>query len=492
MEMTVRADRALPDSLEALEHRVRLDLLWLNQPAKAWLPRTELDGSLVLDVAVIGGGLCGLVTLAALKKIGIDNARAFDRAPAGLEGPWVTYARMETLRTRKEAAGPALGIPSLTFRAWFETQFGQEAFDRMHLVPRAMWMEYLVWYRRVLGLPVVNDAAVKALHFRNDGLVEVAYGGTDGDRSVLARRVVIATGLDGLGAPSLPDVAARVPKHYVAHGADLIDMQSLAGQRVAIVGAGASAMDNAAAALEAGAARVDIFVRRADIPRVDKFTGVGSQGMTHGYLGLPDADKWTFMVEGERAQIPPPRHSVLRVSRHSNAFFHPGSPIDDLREKDGAVTIVTPKGEYVADKLIFATGFSVDFGKRPEFAELAGRIKLWGDAYTPPVGMQHPGLATYPYLGPSFEFLPKSDADLVVSNVSCFAYPAVPTHGKITSGIPSISDGATRLAQGLARSMFVEDRQIHLDKFLAFDTPELLGDEWQDADLNQEFYNVPA
>jgi cation diffusion facilitator CzcD-associated flavoprotein CzcO len=446
----------------------------------------------VLDVAVVGGGLCGLVTLAALKKIGIDNARAIDRAPAGLEGPWVTYARMETLRTRKEAAGPALGIPSLTFRAWFETQFGQEAFDRMHLVPRALWMEYLVWYRRVLGLPVVNEAAVKALHFRDDGLVEVAYGGADGDRSVLARRVVIATGLDGLGAPSLPDVAARVPKRYVAHGADLIDMQALAGQRVAVVGAGASAMDNAAAALEAGAARVDIFVRRADIPRVDKFTGVGSQGMTHGYLGLPDADKWTFMVEGERAQIPPPRHSVLRVSRHPNAFFHLGSPIDDLREEAGAVTIVTPKGEYVADKLIFATGFAVDFARRPEFAELAGRIKLWADAYTPPVDMQHPGLATYPYLGPSFEFLPKSDADLAVSNVSCFAYPAVPTHGKITSGIPSISDGATRLAQGLARSIFVEDRQIHLDKFLAFDTPELLGDEWQDADLNKDFHNVPA
>lgn len=397
---------------------------------------------------------------------------------------------METLRTRKEAAGPALGISSLTFRAWFEMQFGTEAYDRMNLIPRTQWMEYLVWYRRVLDLPVTNDAGVHAMHLRDDGMVELHYGSPGGLKKVLARRVVIATGLDGLGAPSLPDVVSRVPGHYVAHGADMIDVTALAGKRVAVVGAGASAMDNAAAALEAGAAQVDIFIRRKDIPRIDKFTGVGSQGMTQGYLGLPDADKWVLMLEGERTQIPPPRHSVLRVSRHENAFFHLGSPIRDLREKAGAVIIATPKGEYAADKVIFATGFAVDFARRPEFAELAGRIRLWGDAYTAPPGMEHQGLASMPYLGPNFEFLPKSEADGQVSRLYCFAYPAVPSHGKITSGIPSISDGAARLAQGLARSIFVEDRQTHIDKFLAFDTPELFGDEWEDADMIEEIYNV--
>jgi cation diffusion facilitator CzcD-associated flavoprotein CzcO len=253
-------------------------------------------------------------------------------------------------------------------------------------------------------------------------------------------------------------------------------------------------MDNAAAALEAGAARVDVFVRRADIPRIDKFTGVGSQGMTQGYLGLPDADKWTFMLQGERSPIPPPRHSVLRVSRHPAAFFHLASPVLELREEAGAVMITTPKGEYPADKVIFATGFSVDFAKRPEFSELAGKIRLWGDAYRPPAGMEHAGLASMPYLGSSFEFLPKSSAaetaNPAVSNVFCFAYPAVPSHGKITSGIPSISDGAMRLAQGLARSIFVEDRQYHIDAFLTFDTPELLGDEWQDADGIKDIADV--
>ncbi|MCS2608088.1 NAD(P)-binding domain-containing protein [Halomonas dongshanensis] len=461
--------------LDQLEARVSQEMAWLNLPPKAWVP----ERANVLDVAVIGGGVLGLTALAALRRVGIENIRGFDRAPAGREGPWVTYARMETLRTRKEAAGTALGIPSLTFRAWYEAQFGVEAWNALGLIPRQQWMAYLVWYRRVLALPLVNDTPVTAVVPEGD-VVHV----TAGSETLTARRVVIATGLDGLGAPSLPDVAHRLPPRFRAHGADMIDMAALKGRRVAVVGAGASAMDNAAAALEAGAATVDIFVRRPDIPRVDKFTGIGSQGMTHGYLGLPDALKWAFMVEGERAQIPPPRHSVLRVSRHANARFHLASPLLDLSETNGEVALTTPKGRYAVDFVIFATGFSVDFAQRPEFAALDGRVRRWRDAYTPPADMTHAGLASMPYLGPAFEFLPRAEGDNV-GHVHCFAFPAVPSHGKITSGVPSIGEGAMRLAQGIARSLFVEESALHLQRFHDYTTPELLGDEFTDADAGE-------
>ncbi|EGH49635.1 hypothetical protein PSYPI_47513, partial [Pseudomonas syringae pv. pisi str. 1704B] len=40
-----------------------------------------------------------------------------------------------------------------------------------------------------------------------------------------------------------------------------------AGKRVAVIGGGASAMDSAATALEAGATRVDLLIRRAELPR---------------------------------------------------------------------------------------------------------------------------------------------------------------------------------------------------------------------------------
>ncbi|WP_367353663.1 FAD-dependent oxidoreductase [Agrobacterium pusense] len=476
--------------LPELEARLARELTMLERPAKPWVPRSYLDRCEVLDVAVIGAGLCGLTALAALSFAGIDNIRAFDRTPSGREGPWVTSARMETLRTRKDLAGPALGVPSLTFRAWFEAQFGTRAYEEMTLIPREAWMAYMVWYRNVLALPVSNETNLVGLGLREDGLLALNFMGPEGPVEVVARRVVLATGLDGLGAPRMPDVAKTVSGRFVRHSGDVFDMSVWRGKRVAVVGAGASAMDNAAAALEAGAARVDLFIRRTDIPRVEKFGGVASLGMTHGYIGLPDADRWAFMVEAERTQIPPPRHSVLRVSRHENAFFHLGSPVLKLTEAGDTVEIETPKGHYPADLLIFATGFDVDFGRRPEFSALNDRVLLWRDAYQPPVGQGNDALGSYPYLGPAFEFLPKpglSAAEAAaISRVHCFAYPAVPSHGKITSGIPAVSPGAERLAQGIARSFFVEDRARHFETFMSHAVAEITGEEWRDADAQDK------
>jgi glycine/D-amino acid oxidase-like deaminating enzyme len=114
--------------LAALEARLRQDLSWLELPPKAWTLPHVLDGRPVLDVAVIGGGMAGLAAAASLKHLGIGVV-VFDRAPVGFEGPWATTARMETLRSPKQLTGPALGLPALTFRAWFEAQFGTEAWE---------------------------------------------------------------------------------------------------------------------------------------------------------------------------------------------------------------------------------------------------------------------------------------------------------------------------------------------------------------------------
>ncbi len=474
-----------PRSLSELEARLADDLLWLNMPIKAWTKPRQTDGRDVLDVAVIGAGINGLIALAVLKNHGIHRVRAFDRAPAGREGPWITSARMLTLRTPKELPGLSLGLPSLTFRAWYEAQFGRQAFDAMSLIPTPQWMDYLVWYRRVLGLDIVNDADVTDIARRPDGVFEVTYASPTGTVRELARRVVIASGLDGLGEPTLPQVANRIAKKYRAHGAEIIDIPALRGKRVAVVGSGSSAMDNAAAALEAGAERVDLFIRRDTLAKVDKLGGIAGFGTRFGYSQLPDADRWEIMHEASKSATPPPRHSVLRVSAFENAHFHLSSPVLDLVERSEDVEVVTPKGRYAADFAIFATGFGIDFDKRPEFASITSRAMLWGDAYTPPPELANPGLAASPYLGDSFEFLPRPghpDAGWV-SQVHCFCFPSLTSHGKINSGIPSINEGAQLLALGIVRSLFVEDRSHVLSQFRAYQDSELQGDEWSDADL---------
>lgn len=153
------------DGLAALEAQLQQDLEYLELPAKSWVPAHTYNGESVRDVVVLGAGMCGLAALARLQLTGINNVVAYDAAPAGREGPWVTFARMETLRSPKNLHGPALGLAQLTFRAWFTAQWGKAAWQALDKIPKDQWMDYLIWYRKVLNLPVHNNVRVTGIRW---------------------------------------------------------------------------------------------------------------------------------------------------------------------------------------------------------------------------------------------------------------------------------------------------------------------------------------
>ncbi|ABC93661.1 putative oxidoreductase protein (plasmid) [Rhizobium etli CFN 42] len=470
-----------PDNLDALEARLRQDLAWLELPAKAWVPAREVDGQPVTDVVIIGGGMAGLVASGMLKRLGVANHVVLDKAIAGREGPWATFARMRTLRSPKQLTGPAMGLPALTFRAYYEARFGRDAWDALERAPRETWMEYLIWYRKVLELPVRNGVTVDAILPREDGMLDLLCSQGDAKETVICRHVVLATGRDGLGGPYVPDIAEHIDRKFWAHTADEIDFGALRGKRVGVIGAGASAMDNAASALEAGAARLDMFVRRKALPRINKFTGIGSQGVVHGFAGLPDEWKWRFLNYAMGQQTPPPRPSVLRVSSFEQAHLHLESPIGGLRQEDDHVVVTTRRASYPVDFLIFGTGFKIDLSNRPELAALEPCIRFWRDRFPTPAGMANAELEGSPDLGEAFEFREREPGSCpALAKIHCFNFPATLSHGKLTGDIPAISEGADRLARGIVRSLFVADRERHFANLQAFDTPELLGDEWAD------------
>lgn len=465
--------------LPALEARLAQELAYLTLPAASWVPPREIDGQRALEVAVIGGGMAGMVAAAALRHLGID-AVIFDQAPAGLEGPWATTARMETLRSPKTLTGPALGLASLTFRAWFEAQHGSAAWEALDKIPRLQWMDYLRWYRRVMALDVRNEHRVARVLPRGDGCVQLDMQSAHGDQRVLARHVVLATGRDGLGGPQVPDMASVLPRERWAHSSDVYDYTRLAGLRVGVIGAGASAMDSAATALEAGAARVDLLVRRADLPRINKGKGAGNPGSVHGHLDLPDPWKWRIRHYINSQQVPPPRGSTLRVSQHPQAFFHLSCPLQGMRMTDQGIEVSTPKGLFHFDFIVFSTGFRVDWAQRPFLSALAGSVRMWGDRFVAPADLADTELDDSPDLGPAFEFQPKRVGDCPgLERVHCFCYPAALTHGTVSGDIPAISDGARRLAQGIASTLYGEDIEQHYANLEAFAEPELLGDEWK-------------
>ncbi|WP_458792790.1 NAD(P)-binding domain-containing protein [Yoonia sp. MH D7] len=470
--------------LPALETRVHEDLKFLCFPGKNWVAQS--DG--VSDVVIIGGGMCGMVAWLALKTAGIQNTRILDRSPEGLEGPWLNYARMETLRSPKELIGPAYGHGALTFQAWYRAQHGAEAWDKLGKIPRPMWMEYLKWYRRTLQIPTENGISVERVEPEGK-LLRLHLSDTD---SILTRKLIFATGRDGTGQPNIPSFVEGLPQHYWAHSADDIDFALLKGKRIAVVGVGASAVDNSAEALEHGAAEVRHLIRRKEMPRINKMMGIGSFGFTAGFASLPDAWRWRFMQYSFKTQTPPPHGSTNRVSRHPNAYFHFGKAVANTTEKDGQIEVGFADGTtWCTDFMILGTGFTIDPMSRTEFGDAAGDILLWRDVYTPPEDEQSRDLGSFPYLNTDFTFREKHEgAAPWLGNVYCFNYGASASLGKVSGDIPGISEGANWLARALAAALYSEDVTTHWQNILDYDTPELDGSEWTPSELQTKTEKV--
>jgi cation diffusion facilitator CzcD-associated flavoprotein CzcO len=249
-----------------------------------------------------------------------------------------------------------------------------------------------------------------------------------------------------------------------------------------VIGAGSSAMDSAATALEAGAKRVDLLIRRDDLPRINKSKGAGVPGLTQGHFDLPDELKWRLRHYINVANVPPPHGSTLRVSRHPNARFNFGCPVLSAERDGQALRVNTPKGTFAFDFLIVSTGFKIDWHLRSEYAAIAPHVRAWKDRFTPAPGADDAELADSPDLGPVFELQEKTaGACPGLDRIHCFCYPATLSHGAVSGDIPAISDGARRLASGIASLFYREDFDHHFARLEAYDDPELLGNEWTPA-----------
>jgi cation diffusion facilitator CzcD-associated flavoprotein CzcO len=471
--------------LDQLAAAVRRDLDYLCRPPANWVVPREADGRPVLDVAIVGGGMCGLLLWFALQTAGIRNVRIVDRNRRGLEGPWATYARMETLRSPKQLTGPAFGMASLTFRAWYVAQYGGAGWEELDKIPRPIWMDYLRWYRDVLEIPVENE--VELLQVRpEDGLLRLDLGGKAAREPVMrARKLIMATGREGLGRPAIPAFVQDLPRSRWAHSADAIDFQALRGKRVAVIGVGASAVENAAEALEAGAREVRLLIRRKEMPTVNKMMGIGSFGFSAGFPDLPDAWRWRFMQYSFATQTPAPRGSTLRVSRHENAYFHFDTPVTEVALAGNALRIGIAGGRVLhVDYLILGTGFTVDPLARSELGPAAGEILLWRDVYTPPAGEENRELGGFPYLSPDFSFRERRPGTAPwLNDIYCFNYGATASLGKISGDIPGISEGAGWLVREIAASFYREDIEAHWQRLNDYTKPELQGHEWQPSPL---------
>jgi len=463
-------------ALAALEADLARQLALVDSFGPDWTrPRTHPEGH-VHDVVIVGGGQSGLATAFGLKRERINNILVLDENPEGFEGPWETYARMITLRTPKGLTPIDYGLPALTPQAWFTACFGAAAWDALDKIPRGVWMEYLRWYRRVLNLPLRNDARVTGIAPAGDGVyrVELADGAT-----LLARKVVLATGIQGGGEWHTPAmIRENLPRHAYAHTSEPIDLAALEGKRIGILGGGASAFDNANHALAQGVGEVHVFMRRKALPRINPIRFMERVGFTARYPALSDAEKYRAMAAFLSHNQPPTNDTFNRAASWPGFALHLGSPWDEVAHEDGQVIVTTPHDRFAFDFVILSTGLISDPRLRPELAALAPHIALWGDVVAMPEGERNALIDAHPYLGPAFEFTPRAPADAaLLHGLFAFNYSALISLGLSASALSGMKNALPRLVRGIADQLFLDDREALLAQFIAYDEEEFVG-EW--------------
>lgn len=214
------------------------------------------------DVAVIGAGPYGMSVGVHLKSLGL-SVKVFgqpmefwaNKMPAGM-----------LLRSPRE--GSNLSDPN--------GRYSLEAFEKDSGVnptsplPLSTFVEYGLWFRKQLGsdLDTTNVAQVErsGQHFR----VRLRNGG-----SFTSRRMVIATGIETFR--KIPPVFKDLPPAQASHCYEGRSVASLAGKRVAVIGAGQSALESAALLNEAGS---DVEI----IAAIPKLRWIGQHGWLH-HLG---------------------------------------------------------------------------------------------------------------------------------------------------------------------------------------------------------------
>ena len=465
-----------PNALARLDARVAADLAATAHPDACWLePRTGPDGKPALDVLVVGGGQSGLSIAFCLRRSQVTNILVVDKAARGREGPWLTYARMKTLRSPKSYTGPDLDIPSLTYQAWHEANFGAADWAALPLIPKEHWARYLLWFRDVLALPVRNGTELLDIAPAAGGLLAATMRSDDGTvQTAFTRKIVLATGQEGAGRWSVPAVLDGLPHDRCARACDPIDFAALRGKEVAVVGAGASAFDNAATALEAGAARVHLLCRRARPQVVQPYRWLTFRGFLRHLADLDDVWRWRFMRTIMTLREGFTQPTFDRCRRHAAFALHVASPVTEARTLGARVRLTTVRQTLDVDFVIAATGIEIDFARRPELARFAGNIAMWGDRYTPPPDEADPALARYPYLDADYAFAEREAGRTPwIRDVHLFAIGSTLSFGASGSSINAMTTAIPKLVAGLTKGLFAADVERHWRDLVAYDVAQV-------------------
>jgi FAD-dependent urate hydroxylase len=202
------------------------------------------------DVVILGAGPYGLSAGAHLRNIQGLDVRVFGE-PMDF---WKSHMP-EGMFLRSPWAASHLSDPrsSLTMDA-FRQAIGENISTP---IPLDRFVDYGLWFQRQ-AVPEVDRRRIQRIDQNTSGLrVTLADG-----EQLSCKRVVVAAGISTF-ARRLPQFEGISPE-FVTHASDGRDVQRFAGKRVAVIGAGQSALESAALIHEAGA-EVEVIARQSSV-----------------------------------------------------------------------------------------------------------------------------------------------------------------------------------------------------------------------------------
>jgi len=333
------------------------------------------------DVAIIGAGPYGLSAAAYLKSQSLD-VRIFgepmefwaDKMPKGM-----------LLRSPRVASTIADPSSAFTLEA-YESQMG---ISPVAPLPLKTFVDYGRWFREQLDSDLVRTA-VAQVRREGSGFVLTLTDGT----TIRSGRVVVAAGIGPFRRR--PTAFADLQTSQVSHCYEGRKIADLAGKRVAVIGAGQSALESAALLREAGS-EVEV------IAKISSLRWIGMHGWLH-HLGsiskmlyskyevgpagisrlvaspnvvsripLKVRDKIrTRAVRPAGARWLPPRLSSVKIStgRTVQAVKSIGDEVQ-LKLDDGT--------ERRVDHVLLGTGYDVDIARYQFLSrELAAQVRRLG------------------------------------------------------------------------------------------------------------------
>jgi len=325
-----------------------------------------------LEVAVIGAGPHGLSAATHLRRAGV-SAHVFG-APMSF---WKTMPEGMMLRSNMSATNmiePVGPLSLASFTAATGTAIEQP-------VPLEDFIAYGSWVQQQ-SIPDLDERMVVGLE-REAGAFGLELD--DGER-VRARRVVIACGI----APfeRIPAGFDQLPSERVSHTAHHRDLGVFAGQRVAVLGGGQSAFENAVLMHERGAAQVEVLVRKASVvwlrghgvkkrigrlgPIVYAPTDVGPLWYSR-LVEKPDI-LFRHLPRGTQNRIAArsirPACSHFVKVRLDPIRISTGVGLVSAQENGNALTLTLSDGSTrEVDHLMFGTGYQVDIARYPFLGE---------------------------------------------------------------------------------------------------------------------------